>query len=118
MPVLLGDAVFWLPDDDIARVVGMLLTHAGFGVERVESVDKLSARVAGVSVQLVLVAGSAAAGTEPLGGFKPAPDRRYTLVALVPGDGARARAAGADHIVALPFDPGTFVGDLLGVMRG
>ena len=118
MPVLLGDAVLWFPDDDIARVVGMLLTHAGFGVERVESVDQLSARVAGVSVQLVLVAGSAAAGTEPLGGFKPAPDRRYTLVALVPGDGSRARVAGADHIVALPFDPGTFVGDLLGVMRG
>ena len=116
-PVQLGDAVLWLPGDDIARVVGMLLTHAGFAVERVASVDHLSSRVAGVAVQLVLVAGSAAPGTDPLGGFQPAPDRRYALVALVEGDGARARAAGADHIVALPFDPGTFVGDLLGVMR-
>jgi hypothetical protein len=116
-PVQLGAAVLWLPGDDIARVVGMLLTHAGFAVERVASVDHLSARVAGVAVQLVLVAGSAAPGTDPLGGFQPTPDRRYALVALVEGDGARARAAGADHIVALPFDPGTFVGDLLGVMR-
>lgn len=114
---LLGAALLWFSNDDIARVVGMLLTHAGFTVERVQNVDDLAARVTEVSVQLVLVAGSAAPGTDPLGGFKPAPDRRYTLVALVPGDGSRAREAGADHIVGLPFDPGTFVGDLLGVMR-
>jgi hypothetical protein len=118
MPVQLGDAILWFPDDDIARVVGMLLTHAGFRVERVGSVDELATRVAGVAVQVVLVAGSTAPGTHPLGGFKPAPGRRYTLVALIPGDGARAREAGADHIVSLPFDPGTFVGDLLSAMRG
>ncbi len=117
MPVQLGDAVLWFPDDDIARVVTMLLTHAGFQVERVASVDHLAARVAGVAVQVVLVAGSVTPGTEPLGGFTPAPGRRYTLVALVPGDGAMARSAGADHIVSLPFDPGTFVGDLLGALR-
>lgn len=118
MPVQLGDAVLWFPDDDIARVVRMLLTHAGFTVERVVSVDQLSARVARLAVQVVLVAGSATPGTEPFGAFRPAPDRRYTLVALVPGDGAPARAAGADHVVTLPFDPGTFVSDLLGSMRG
>jgi DNA-binding response OmpR family regulator len=117
-PVQLGDALLWFPDDDIARVVGMLLAHAGFSVERVASIDQLSARETAAAVQLVLVAGSATPGTDPLSGFKPAPGRRYTLVALVPGDGARARAAGADHIVTLPFDPGTFVGDLLGAMRG
>lgn len=118
MPVQLGVAILWFPDDDIARVVSMLLTHAGFQVERVASVDHLTARVAGVAVQLVLVAGSEAPGTDPLGGFKPVADRRYTLVALVPGDGQRARKAGADHVVTLPFDPGTFVGDLLGALRG
>lgn len=116
MPVQLGDAVLWFPDDDIARVVGMLLTHAGFAVERVAGVDELSARVSRAAVRLVLVAGSATPRTDPLGGFKPAADRRYTLVALVPDDGARARAAGADHIVTLPFDPGTFVSDLLGAI--
>lgn len=118
LSVQLGDALLWFPDDDIARVVGMLLTHAGFQVERMASVEELHARAAGLGVQLVLVAGSAAQGTDPLGGFRPAPGRRYTLVALVPGDGSRARAAGADHVVALPFDPGTFVGDLLGALRG
>ena len=118
MPVQLGVAVLWFPDDDIARVVGMLLSHAGFTVERVVSVEGLAARVAEPAVQVVLVAGSAAPGTDALGGFQPAHGRRYTLVALVPGDGARARAAGADHIVTLPFDPGTFVSDLLGSMRG
>jgi hypothetical protein len=96
----------------------MLLSHAGFTVERVVSVEGLAARVAEPAVQVVLVAGSAAPGTDALGGFQPAHGRRYTLVALVPGDGARARAAGADHIVTLPFDPGTFVSDLLGSMRG
>ncbi len=117
-PVQLGDAVVWFPDDDIARVVSMLLSHAGFRVERVASVDHLAARVAGVAVQLVLVAGSAGPNTDALGGFKPVAGRRYTLVALVAGDGAPARAAGADHIVSLPFDPGTFVNDLLSAMRG
>src|SRR5262249_38190545 len=106
--VQLGDAVVWFPDDDIARVVGMLLSHAGFRVERVATANHLAARVAGVAVQVVLVAGSSAPNTDPLGGFKPVPGRRYTLVALVAGDGAKARAAGADHIVSLPFDPGTF----------
>jgi hypothetical protein len=68
-------------------------------------------------VRVVVVMGGTAPGTDPLGGFQPAATRRYTLVALVPGDGARARAAGADHVVTLPFDPGTFVSDLLGAMR-
>jgi DNA-binding response OmpR family regulator len=116
--VQLGEAILWFPDDDIARVVGMLLTHSGFVVERVHDLKQLSSRVAGLAVQLVLVAGNSTPGTDPLGGFQPAPDRRYTLVALVKGDGTRVRAAGADHIVNLPFDPGTFVSDLLGVMRG
>ncbi len=56
-------------------------------------------------------------GNDPLGGFRPLSERQYTLVTLVPGNGARARAAGADHIVSLPFDPGTFTGDLLAAMR-
>jgi hypothetical protein len=35
------------------------------------------------------------------------------MVALVSGDGAAALAAGADHVMALPFDPGTFTGEIL-----
>jgi DNA-binding response OmpR family regulator len=113
----LGEALLWFPDEDIARVVGMLLTHAGFRVERVTTVQDLQARASRVSVRLVVVAGNAPSGTDPLGGFRPQSGHEYTLVALVPGDGTRSRAAGADHVVSLPFDPGTFVSDLLGAMR-
>jgi hypothetical protein len=35
------------------------------------------------------------------------------VVALVAGEGAAARAAGADHVVSLPFDPGTFTEEIL-----
>lgn len=118
MPVQLGDAMVLFPDEDIARVVGMLLTHAGFRVQRVATAEELAVRARALGVSLVVVSGSAAPATDPLSGFRPEEPRHYTLVALVPGDGARARAAGADHVVALPFDPGTFVSDLLGVMRG
>jgi hypothetical protein len=34
-------------------------------------------------------------------------------VALVRGDGAAAIAAGADRVVQLPFDPGTFTSDII-----
>jgi DNA-binding response OmpR family regulator len=116
MPVQLGEALVWFPDEDIVRVVRMLLTHAGFSAERVDSLEQLNARAGRLAVRVVVVVGSAAPG-DALGGFQPSPSRGYTLVALVPGDGARARAAGADHVVSLPFDPGTFVSDLLGAMR-
>jgi hypothetical protein len=49
----------------------------------------------------------------PLGGFEPPADRRYRVVALVTGEGTAAGAAGADHVVQVPFDPGTFTTDLI-----
>lgn len=117
MPVQLGKAAVWFPEPDISRVVGMLLTHAGFEVERVNSVEELNSRAHRLNTRLIVVAGGATSTVEPLSGFVPAKGRFYTLVALVPDDGARARAAGADHVVPLPFDPGTFVSDVLGAMR-
>jgi DNA-binding response OmpR family regulator len=118
MPVQLGEAAVWFPEPDISRVVGMLLSHAGFEVERVNTVEELTARAQRLNTRLVVVGGGALANAEPLSGFVPAKGRFYTLVALVPDDGTRARAAGADHVVPLPFDPGTFVSDVLGAMRG
>ncbi len=117
-PALAGEAVLWLPDEDLARVASSLLRHAGFTVERVPDLTTLTDRSRGAGVSVVVTMGSDAAGAHPLGGFEPAPGRRYTLVALVQGDGGRARAAGADHVVGLPFDPGTFANDLLAVMLG
>ncbi len=117
MPVQLGEAAVWFPEPDISRVVGMLLSHAGFEVERVNTVEELTARAQRLNTRLVVVGGGALANAEPLSGFVPAKGRFYTLVALVPDDGTRARAAGADHVVPLPFDPGTFVSDVLGAMH-
>jgi DNA-binding response OmpR family regulator len=117
MPVQLGEAAVWFPEPDISRVVGMLLSHAGFEVERVNTVEELTTRAQRLNTRLVVVGGGALANAEPLSGFVPAKGRFYTLVALVPDDGSRARAAGADHVVPLPFDPGTFVSDVLGAMH-
>jgi DNA-binding response OmpR family regulator len=119
MAVDRGRALVALPEEDTARVVGSLLRHAGFRVERVANTDSLGAACDDPDVALVLVAGTdGSAGSDPLGGFRPSPTdrRRATVVALVAGDGTAARAAGADHVVTLPFDPGTFTSDLLAAM--
>jgi hypothetical protein len=57
---------------------------------------------------VLVLGGTGAAGAHPLGGFRPPPRRDYSVVALVHGDGAAARAAGADRVIELPFDPGLF----------
>jgi hypothetical protein len=117
-PVQAGGALLWLANENLARVVGLLLKHAGFAVERIADSVILSRRATEPGMALVVLLGNETPGVDPLGGFRPAPGHRYTLVALVSGDGEPARAAGADHIVHLPFDPGTFTGELLAAMRG
>jgi DNA-binding response OmpR family regulator len=117
-PVIRGDAVIYLPDEDTARVLALLLKHAGFAVERARTRGELETLAARLGMALVVVAGSAGAGgVDPLGGFRPGGFKTYTLVALVAGDGTAARSAGADYVVSLPFDPGTFTQDLLAAMQ-
>ncbi|HEX6104796.1 MAG TPA: hypothetical protein VFZ26_04390, partial [Gemmatimonadales bacterium] len=109
-----GTAWLGLADGDLARVVGLLLRHAGFAVERRGGTAALGAAASRPDVSLVVLAGgSGAAGAHPLGGFCPPEQRGYRVVALVSGDPAAARAAGADHVVQLPFDPGTFTTDII-----
>jgi DNA-binding response OmpR family regulator len=109
-----GSALVHVPEEDLARVVGLLLRHAGFSVERVAGVDDLQRAAGGIGVSLVvLVGGSSAAGAHPLGGFAPHGGRSYRVVALVAGDGEAARAGGADVVVHLPFDPGSFTADMI-----
>ena len=60
-----------------------------------------------------VLGGTAAGGAHALGGFDPSPGRAYRVVALVAGDGEAAGRAGADRIVALPFDPGGFTADMI-----
>jgi hypothetical protein len=109
-----GTALLCLADEDLARVVSLLLRHVGFAVARVDDVGALmdAGSRAGVSL-VVLVGGPGAAGAHPFGGFTPPLDRRYRIVALVRGDGSAALAAGADRVVQLPSDLGSFTTDII-----
>ena len=109
-----GTALVQVTEEDMARIVMMLLRHAGFAVERCDSASALQGRVVRRDVALVvMLGGTAAGGAHALGGFDPSPDRPYRVVALVAGDGKAASRAGADRIVALPFDPGDFTADMI-----
>lgn len=109
-----GTALLHVADEDLARVVSLLLRAAGFQVERCREVGALQAAAERIGVTLVLIAGGAnTPGAHPLGGFSVKGERDYLVVALVAGDGAAARTAGADHVVSLPFDPRTFTEEIL-----
>ena len=108
-----GAALLHLADEDLARVVALLLREAGFQVHRFQSLAELSAACNSIGVSLVVIAGGASTpGSHPLSGFVPAPDRQYRLVALVGGTGESALRAGADQVLQLPFDPRTFIQDV------
>lgn len=109
-----GKAVVWHPDQRVRRVLALLLRNAGFSVERVEAPGELGAAASERGVTLVALA-AGTDGEPPLGGFEPPPTRSYTLVALGADAGHRALGAGADLVLALPFDPATVVGEILGV---
>jgi hypothetical protein len=82
-------------------------------------VDHLRRATGRLGVALVVVlGGSDAAGAHPLGGFEPPEARGWRLVALVAGDGTAARAAGADRVVELPFDPGSFTAEMIALVSG
>jgi DNA-binding response OmpR family regulator len=109
-----GQALVLVTDEDLARIVSLLLKHAGFEVVRAGDARDLLHRAAGGQASLVVAQGGTdAAGAHPLGGFVPPADRSYRVVALVSGDGTGAVAAGADHVVELPFDPGAFTAEVI-----
>ena len=106
--------MIFLPDEDLARIVSLLLRDAGFQVQRATSLSDLERR----SGSDGRVTGSGRwerqyARSDPFGGFAPASDREYLLVALVGVRAPAARDGGADHVVRLPFDPGTFTAEIL-----
>jgi len=108
-----GQALVLLPDEDLTRIVSLLLKHAGFEVVRADDREDLERRAAAGQARLVVVQGMAdATRAHPLGGFVPPADRSYRVVALVSG-GTAAESSGADHIVELPFDPGAFTTDVI-----
>jgi DNA-binding response OmpR family regulator len=109
-----GAALVHVPDEDLARIVSLLLRGAGFQVRRVQSVAEMQSGARSIGISLVVLAGGASTpGAHALSGFRPDPERDYLVVALVAGEGGAALAAGADHVVHLPFDPGTFTAEIL-----
>jgi DNA-binding response OmpR family regulator len=112
--VYLGRAVLHATDHSLARVLALLLARAGFEVERCPYATDLAGAVDAPGVVLVVVAATAGE-SDPIAGFRPAPDRRFTLVVLGPNE-ASARAAGADLALALPFDPATLVTEIRGAI--
>ncbi len=109
-----GTVLVHVPDGDLTRIVSLLLRGAGFQVEHCSTIPELQQSATRIGVNVVLIAGGASSpGAHPLGGFVAPTDRDYLLVALVAGDGAAAVAAGVDHVVHLPFDPGTFTAEIL-----
>jgi len=58
------------------------------------------------------------AAADPLAGFRPASERRYRLLALAAGQAGAVAAQDSDHVMMLPFDPGTFVAEILAVLEG
>jgi CheY-like chemotaxis protein len=118
-PIRRGSALVLLTDEDLARIVSLLLRHAGFEVERASDGADLGRRAAAGQARLVVAQGGTdAAGAHPLGGFVPPAGRNYRVVALVSGDGIGAAAAGADHVVQLPFDPGAFTAEVIELTGG
>jgi DNA-binding response OmpR family regulator len=114
LPVERGAALLHLADEDLVRIVSLLLRDAGFQVRRVRSLAELRSGADSIGVSLIVVAGGVTTpGAHPLGGFVPAAEREYLVVALVTGGESAALAAGADHIVQLPFDPRTFTEEIL-----
>jgi signal transduction histidine kinase len=109
-----GEALIHLADEDLARIVSLLLRDVGFAVRRVGTLTELESGANRIGVSLVVVAGSGSTpGAHPLGGFVPTAEREYMVVALVTGSESAALKAGADHVVHLPFDPRTFTAEIL-----
>lgn len=110
-----GRAVLWIPDQELARATSLLLRHAGFSVDRTATASEAETESARLDTTLIVMS-VAGTGTDPLQGFRAKSDRRYALVALVPGNPDPARAAGADQVLTLPYDPATFGGEILAAM--
>ncbi len=110
-----GSAFLLIPEEDLGRIVALLLREAGFVVTRCPTLGDLEAAAARPDARLIVVlGGSGAAGAHPLAGFSPASQRDYRVVALVAGGvPGPAQAAGADAVLQLPFDPHHFTREMI-----
>ncbi len=99
-----GTALVQVAEEDMARIVVLLLRHAGFAVERCATTEDLRLAAVRVGVTLVLLLGGAgAAGAHPLGGFDPPPRPRLSRGGPRRGRrrGGAERGRGPGHRAAL-----------------
>lgn len=105
-----GEAVLWIPDRDLRRVISLLLRHGGFVVRETAGPEELTRAAGRLGTTLVVVAPPAGGGL----GLTPPADRPWRLVVLNDAEDATAlREVGADVVMNLPIDPGSFTEDLL-----
>lgn len=113
-----GTAVLAVPDETVARVATLLLRTAGFTVVRATTLAELDRATGAPNVTLVLVAGQGGRPkADSLAGFRAPTDRRYRVIALATEQNGLVRSGEVDHVMMLPFDPGTFVGEILGALE-
>lgn len=103
-----GRALFYHPDQLIARVGMMVVRHAGWDVARCERFEDLGPAMQQPGVTLLVFA-STPEQSLPDG---IATGERPKLLALAGDDDAADAAQHADLVVRVPFDPGTFAAEL------
>lgn len=103
-----GRAVVVAQDPGMIRVIGVLLRRAGFELESFDSAAEANARLdLPPSPAVVIAAGDAALQEECRR------EHDWPLVVLAPPGGGGALGQYADLIIPVPFDPGTFAGQVL-----
>jgi DNA-binding response OmpR family regulator len=105
----------YTPDRELFRAAALLLRHAGFRVDQAPSMEAVVAESRRFDIRL-LVLDVSGVPQDPLEGFRPLKGRPYTLVAVVRGHPEPAEKAGADLVLARPFDPATFTSEILRAM--
>ena len=95
------------------RALLRMLRHAGFTARRAASIEEVVRDAGRLGVSLIVIEQPGGSGVSPLGGFRPAKGKFYTLIALAEGDGEPEKKAGADAIIRLPFDPASFTEEVL-----
>jgi DNA-binding response OmpR family regulator len=106
-----GIAAVYLGDESLSRVTGLLLGHAGYRVERCRTGAEVATRTRDVNTTLVVIGAGPGAAAEATPALAPPGQRTFRLIVLA-ADGAGA-IPGADRVLRLPYDPTTFIQDVL-----
>jgi DNA-binding response OmpR family regulator len=108
-----GRAVVVAQDPGLVRVISVLLRRAAFEPETVGAPEELSVRLReGPPPHVVVIAGEFGGGDERWNGIELTGARPWALVvASRAAQGGIAK--GMDLMVPLPFDPGTFPGQVI-----